>query len=117
MHNRLSHHEMEGETQHDHDDFVTFIVALGEVSDEAITAFFDRFAALLEDDQSFAPILAANDADVETARTKGRSTTRLVLSPKISSAPNSVPISPPENPATGAHRRLMRCTPSSRRNV
>ena len=26
--NRLSHHEMEGETQHDHDDFVTFSVAL-----------------------------------------------------------------------------------------
>ncbi len=30
MTNRLSHHEMEGETQHDHDDFVTFIVALDE---------------------------------------------------------------------------------------
>jgi len=30
--NRLSHHEMEGEEQHDHDDFVTFIVALGEVA-------------------------------------------------------------------------------------
>ncbi len=28
MHNRPSHHEMEGEEQHDHDDFVTFIVAL-----------------------------------------------------------------------------------------
>lgn len=26
--NRQSHHEMEGETQHDHDDFVTFIVEL-----------------------------------------------------------------------------------------
>jgi cobalamin biosynthesis protein CobW len=31
--NRLSHHEMEGEEQHDHDDFVTFIVPLGEVAD------------------------------------------------------------------------------------
>ena len=29
MANRLSHHEMEGEEQHDHDDFVSFIVALG----------------------------------------------------------------------------------------
>ncbi len=29
MHNRLSTHEQEGETQHDHDDFVTFIVELG----------------------------------------------------------------------------------------
>ena len=35
LHNRLSHHEMEGEEQHDHDDFVTFIVALGEVGDRA----------------------------------------------------------------------------------
>ncbi len=34
MHNRLSHHEMEGEEQHDHDDFVTFIVTLGEVADK-----------------------------------------------------------------------------------
>lgn len=28
LHNRQSHHEMEGETQHDHDDFITFIVEL-----------------------------------------------------------------------------------------
>jgi cobalamin biosynthesis protein CobW len=28
MANRLSHHEMEGEAQHDHDDFATFIVTL-----------------------------------------------------------------------------------------
>lgn len=35
LHNRLSHHEMEGEEQHDHDDFVTFIVTLGEVDDRA----------------------------------------------------------------------------------
>lgn len=32
MHNRLSHHEMEGEVQHDHDDFVTFVISLGEVA-------------------------------------------------------------------------------------
>ncbi len=32
--NRQSHHEMEGETQHDHDDFVTFIVDLGQVADQ-----------------------------------------------------------------------------------
>jgi cobalamin biosynthesis protein CobW len=30
--NRLSHHEMEGETQHDHDDFVTFHVDLGPMT-------------------------------------------------------------------------------------
>ena len=35
MHNRLSHHEMEGEEQHDHVDFVTFIVSLDEVADRA----------------------------------------------------------------------------------
>ncbi len=33
MGNRLSHHEMEGELQHDHDDFVTFVISLGNVSD------------------------------------------------------------------------------------
>ena len=32
MGNRLSHHEMEGETQHDHDDFVTFVVSLGQAA-------------------------------------------------------------------------------------
>lgn len=35
MHNRLSHHEMEGEEQHDHDDFVTFIVDCGKSVDKA----------------------------------------------------------------------------------
>ena len=35
MHNRLSNHEMEGETQHDHDDFVSFIVDLGIAVDKA----------------------------------------------------------------------------------
>jgi cobalamin biosynthesis protein CobW len=33
IHNRLSHHEMEGEVQHDHDDFVTFSIPLGVVAD------------------------------------------------------------------------------------
>jgi len=31
--NRLSHHEMEGEEQHDHDDFESFVIGLGEISD------------------------------------------------------------------------------------
>jgi cobalamin biosynthesis protein CobW len=35
MANRLSHHEMEGEEQHDHDDFMTFVVSLGELPDKA----------------------------------------------------------------------------------
>ena len=32
MGNRLSQHEMEGETQHDHDDFVTFVVSLNQAA-------------------------------------------------------------------------------------
>ena len=35
MANRLSHHEMEGEEQHDHDDFTSFVVTLGEQPDKA----------------------------------------------------------------------------------
>ncbi len=35
LHNRLSHHEMEGEEQHDHDDFVSFTVNLGGAVDKA----------------------------------------------------------------------------------
>ena len=34
LHNRLSHHEMEGEEEHDHDDFVTFIVDLPGSTDK-----------------------------------------------------------------------------------
>lgn len=34
LHNRQSHHEMEGEEQHDHDDFVTFIVDLPQSFDQ-----------------------------------------------------------------------------------
>ncbi len=41
--------------------------ALGGVSDQAITDFFEGFALRLEDDTSFAPIAAANAGDVEAA--------------------------------------------------
>ncbi len=57
--------------------------AMGAVSDDAISAFFDRFATLLADDEAFAPIAAANEADVASAKARGRSTTRLVLSPTM----------------------------------
>jgi glutamate-5-semialdehyde dehydrogenase len=53
---------------------------LASVSDAAISDFFDRFAALLADDDVFAPLAAANLADVDRARDLGRSTTRLLLS-------------------------------------
>lgn len=53
---------------------------MGEVTDTAISAFFDAFAAHLEDDARWGEIAAANAADVETARARGRSTTRLIAS-------------------------------------
>ncbi|MEY4175759.1 MAG: putative gamma-glutamyl phosphate reductase protein [Actinomycetota bacterium] len=57
--------------------------ALADVDDDAITEFFHRFAALLDDDAAFAAIAAANEADVASARERGRHTGRLVLSPSM----------------------------------
>lgn len=54
--------------------------ALGRVRDEAITDFFERFAAKLESPAIWAPIAAANARDVEAARARGRGVTRLVAS-------------------------------------
>lgn len=54
--------------------------SLGQVSDEAISAFYDGFARRLADDAVCAPILAANASDVAAAKARGRSTTRLVMS-------------------------------------
>lgn len=53
--------------------------ALSGVSDEQITRFFDLFAAALEDDETFAPIAAANAQDLDSARQRGRATGRLEL--------------------------------------
>ena len=53
---------------------------MGEVTDAAITAFFDAFAARLANDAVWSAIAAANAADVESARARGRSTTRLAAS-------------------------------------
>lgn len=58
---------------------------LGQVPDADISAFFDEFARLLDDDAVFAPILEANQADIAAAKKRGRSTTRLVLSPQMRS--------------------------------
>jgi glutamate-5-semialdehyde dehydrogenase len=58
---------------------------LAAVSDDQITDFFDRFAAALSDDDRFAPIAAANAADVAAAAAAGRSTTRLVLDERMRS--------------------------------
>ncbi|MDB5466506.1 MAG: proA [Phenylobacterium sp.] len=50
---------------------------MGQVSDAAITGFFEAFAARLEDEACWSEIARANAADVEAARARGRSTTRL----------------------------------------
>lgn len=57
--------------------------ALADVSDEQISQFFGVFADRLADDEVFAAIAAANADDVASAAARGRSTTRLVLSPKM----------------------------------
>jgi len=53
---------------------------MGEVSDAQISAFFEAFAERLADDACWQTIAAANAADVESARARGRSTTRLQVS-------------------------------------
>lgn len=57
--------------------------ALARCSDDQITGFFGGFAERLADDAVFAPIAAANAADLERARQSGRSTTRLELTPSM----------------------------------
>lgn len=52
---------------------------MGTVSDQAITTFYEAFAVRLESDDSFAAIAQANQADIESARERGRTTTRLEL--------------------------------------
>ncbi len=56
---------------------------MGAVDDAAISRFYDEFALRLSDDSSFKPIQVANDEDVERAKGRGRSTTRLELSEKM----------------------------------
>jgi glutamate-5-semialdehyde dehydrogenase len=53
---------------------------LAACTDEQITSFFHAFADALADDSRFAPVAAANAADVAKALQQGRSTTRLLLS-------------------------------------
>jgi len=65
------------------DDAVEAFAAMGGISDDQISDFYERFAAEIEDDAAFAPIAAANAEDVERARSRGRSVTRLVLSDRM----------------------------------
>lgn len=57
--------------------------ALARVSDEAISSFYTSFADNLANDEIFSRILDANASDVEAARLKNRSTTRLALTPQM----------------------------------
>jgi glutamate-5-semialdehyde dehydrogenase len=54
---------------------------LRSVSDAAVTMFYEAFADRLESDDSFGPIAEANVADIASAAGRGRSTTRLELTP------------------------------------
>jgi glutamate-5-semialdehyde dehydrogenase len=56
---------------------VSAFSALSHVPDAAITAFFEAFARRLEDGSVWAGVAAANASDIESARSRGRSTTRL----------------------------------------
>jgi len=59
------------------------LTALANVSDAAITQFFEAFAARLEDPNVFGEIAAANARDVADARARGRAVGRLELSERM----------------------------------
>ena len=59
---------------------VDAFAALAQATDQQISEFYEQFAVRLEDDESFAVIADANDADVERATARGRATGRLTLS-------------------------------------
>jgi glutamate-5-semialdehyde dehydrogenase len=62
------------------------VSAFGELAtcgDEQISDFFVRFAGAVDDDTVFADVLTANGVDVESALDRGRSTTRLQLTPSM----------------------------------
>lgn len=58
-------------------------VGLQGVPTASVSGFFESFARRLEDDAIFAHIARANALDVEDARRRGRSTTRLLLDDKM----------------------------------
>ena len=57
--------------------------SMGSVTDGQLEIFFRAFAARLEDDEVFSGIAQANAADVERAKARGRSTTRLALTDRM----------------------------------
>lgn len=61
----------------------TAFATLATASDEAISRFYSGFADRLADDAIWAGIRSVNDRDVEDARARGRSTTRLLADEKL----------------------------------
>jgi len=61
----------------------TAFASLGLATDVQFEDFYNGFAERLADDGSFGPIAAANLEDVQRAKERGRSTTRLVLSDRM----------------------------------
>ncbi|HEY3667242.1 MAG TPA: aldehyde dehydrogenase family protein [Polyangiaceae bacterium] len=59
------------------------LAELGRVSDDAIARFFREFAARLEDETSFAQVRRANQADVASAKARGRAVGRLELTERM----------------------------------
>ncbi|WP_166364822.1 aldehyde dehydrogenase family protein [Pseudomonas akapageensis] len=57
--------------------------AMAEVCDQAISHFFDLFAQRLETDACWSGIEAANTADLQRAKSRGRSTTRLLADQRM----------------------------------
>ncbi|MPY94210.1 MAG: aldehyde dehydrogenase family protein [Acidimicrobiia bacterium] len=64
-------------------DALDAFATLGATDDTAVTAFYEAFADRLADQASFAAIAEANAADVDSAKARGRSTTRLELSERM----------------------------------
>ncbi len=56
---------------------------MGRITDQQISDFYKFFADRLSDDTAFAAIAAANATDVEGAKARGRSSTRLVLDDRM----------------------------------
>lgn len=57
--------------------------AMGRITDSQISSFYNSFAERLGDETVFAAIASANASDVEGAKSRGRSTTRLVLDDRM----------------------------------
>jgi glutamate-5-semialdehyde dehydrogenase len=56
---------------------------MGRITDSQISSFYNSFADRLEDETVFTAIASANASDVAGARSRGRSTTRLVLDDRM----------------------------------